>query len=109
MSKEKKLSLIKEYMVKADLPLKKGATRLVFGEGSPDAKVLFLGEAPGYWEDIKGVPFVGNAGTAMRFLPTYIATGQGKVTLTGIERIFYADEMRPKITWLCSSRFPPLA
>lgn len=31
--------------------------------------------------------FVGNAGTAMRFLPTYISTGQGKVSLTGIERM----------------------
>ena len=31
--------------------------------------------------------FVGNAGTAMRFLPTYIATGNGEVVLTGIERM----------------------
>lgn len=31
--------------------------------------------------------FVGNAGTAMRFLPTYIATGHGEVVLTGIERM----------------------
>ena len=31
--------------------------------------------------------FVGNAGTAMRFLPSYIATGKGTVTLTGIERM----------------------
>ena len=31
--------------------------------------------------------FVGNAGTAMRFLPTYIATGFGEVVLTGIERM----------------------
>ncbi|BDU50689.1 3-phosphoshikimate 1-carboxyvinyltransferase [Haliovirga abyssi] len=31
--------------------------------------------------------FVGNAGTAMRFLPTYISTGKGKVILTGIERM----------------------
>jgi 3-phosphoshikimate 1-carboxyvinyltransferase len=31
--------------------------------------------------------FVGNAGTAMRFLPTYIATGEGEVVLTGIERM----------------------
>lgn len=31
--------------------------------------------------------FVGNAGTAMRFLPTYIATGKGEVVLTGIERM----------------------
>ena len=31
--------------------------------------------------------FVGNAGTAMRFLPTYISTGEGDVTLTGIDRM----------------------
>jgi len=31
--------------------------------------------------------FVGNAGTAMRFLPTYISTGKGEVILTGIERM----------------------
>ncbi|MEM3162114.1 MAG: type-4 uracil-DNA glycosylase [Candidatus Bathyarchaeia archaeon] len=32
------------------------------GEGSPNAEVMFVGEAPGYWEDIKGRPFVGAAG-----------------------------------------------
>jgi len=32
------------------------------GEGNPDAKVIFVGEAPGYWEDAKGQPFVGAAG-----------------------------------------------
>lgn len=31
--------------------------------------------------------FVGNAGTAMRFLPTYLSTGEGDITLTGIERM----------------------
>jgi len=31
--------------------------------------------------------FIGNAGTAMRFLPTYISAGKGKVSLTGIERM----------------------
>ncbi|OGM80015.1 hypothetical protein A2382_04995 [Candidatus Woesebacteria bacterium RIFOXYB1_FULL_38_16] len=84
MSKEKKLSLIKEYMVKADLPLKKGATRLVFGEGSPDAKVLFLGEAPGYWEDIKGVPFVGNAGTLLNKMLLVIGMPREEVYITNI-------------------------
>jgi uracil-DNA glycosylase len=38
------------------------ATQLVFGTGSPDAEVVFVGEAPGKNEDLKGEPFVGAAG-----------------------------------------------
>jgi len=38
------------------------STRLVFGAGSPDADLLFVGEAPGRDEDLKGEPFVGRAG-----------------------------------------------
>ena len=34
----------------------------VIGSGNLDAKIMFCGEAPGYWEDIKGEPFVGAAG-----------------------------------------------
>jgi uracil-DNA glycosylase family 4 len=34
----------------------------VFGSGSPDADVMFVGEAPGFHEDKQGVPFVGAAG-----------------------------------------------
>jgi len=37
-------------------------TRVVFGSGSPHARVMFVGEAPGYNEDIQGEPFVGAAG-----------------------------------------------
>lgn len=37
-------------------------TNLVFGAGSPDAELMFIGEAPGYHEDQKGIPFVGPAG-----------------------------------------------
>jgi uracil-DNA glycosylase family 4 len=35
---------------------------LVFGEGNPNAKLVFVGEAPGESEDIQGIPFVGRAG-----------------------------------------------
>jgi uracil-DNA glycosylase len=38
------------------------ATQLVFGAGNPEADIVFIGEAPGKNEDIKGVPFVGAAG-----------------------------------------------
>jgi DNA polymerase len=37
-------------------------TNVVFGEGSLDAKIMFVGEAPGYHEDLQGKPFVGSAG-----------------------------------------------
>ncbi|MGQ9604152.1 MAG: uracil-DNA glycosylase [bacterium] len=50
--------------VKACRKCKLHATRTnaVFGEGSLDARVMFVGEAPGYHEDIQGKPFVGSAG-----------------------------------------------
>ncbi len=35
---------------------------VVFGEGNPEAELMFIGEAPGYYEDAKGEPFVGPAG-----------------------------------------------
>jgi len=39
-----------------------GRTQVVFGVGNPDARLMFVGEAPGGDEDIQGVPFVGRAG-----------------------------------------------
>jgi uracil-DNA glycosylase len=42
--------------------LANGRTQVVFGSGSPDADVMFVGEAPGFHEDQQGVPFVGQAG-----------------------------------------------
>jgi uracil-DNA glycosylase family 4 len=37
-------------------------TNIVFGEGNPDAKLMFIGEAPGREEDLQARPFVGDAG-----------------------------------------------
>jgi uracil-DNA glycosylase len=39
-----------------------GRTTVVFGEGNPDAKLMFIGEGPGHDEDIQGRPFVGRSG-----------------------------------------------
>ena len=39
-----------------------GRTNLVFGEGNPDADLMFVGEGPGFEEDRSGRPFVGRAG-----------------------------------------------
>ena len=42
--------------------LKSTATRLVFADGNPSAKIMFVGEAPGREEDLEGLPFVGASG-----------------------------------------------
>jgi uracil-DNA glycosylase family 4 len=42
--------------------LRTTATQLVFGRGNPEARVVFIGEAPGYEEDKSGKPFVGRSG-----------------------------------------------
>ncbi|RIL05447.1 MAG: uracil-DNA glycosylase [Proteobacteria bacterium] len=42
--------------------LAEGRTQLVFGDGNPEADILFVGEGPGEQEDLQGLPFVGRAG-----------------------------------------------
>ncbi len=46
-------------------PLYRGRTNAVPGDGPVDALIMFVGEAPGFYEDQQGIPFVGAAG---RFL-----------------------------------------
>ncbi|MEP9369019.1 uracil-DNA glycosylase family protein [Xanthobacter sp. VNH20] len=43
-------------------PLKRTATRMVFADGNPQARIMFVGEAPGRDEDEQGLPFVGRSG-----------------------------------------------
>ncbi len=42
--------------------LKQTATRLVFSDGNPQARIMFVGEAPGRDEDLEGIPFIGRSG-----------------------------------------------
>jgi len=67
-----------------DLPLRKGATNLVFGDGNPDSALLFIGEGPGFWEDKKGIPFVGNAGALLNQLLSSINMDRSKVYITNV-------------------------
>jgi uracil-DNA glycosylase family 4 len=64
MSKQDQLDAIKQQILddKVTPELASTATQLVFGTGSPDAEIVFVGEAPGKNEDLKGEPFVGAAG-----------------------------------------------
>ena len=54
--------LRKEFQECVMCPLSRTRTQVVFGSGNPDAKLMFIGEAPGFDEDQQGAPFVGAAG-----------------------------------------------
>jgi uracil-DNA glycosylase family 4 len=57
------LAVLRDLLEKFDgCALKSTATRLVFADGNPRARVMFVGEAPGREEDIEGLPFVGRSG-----------------------------------------------
>ena len=57
------LEALRELLEKFDgCALKSTATRLVFADGNPQARVMFVGEAPGREEDLEGLPFVGRSG-----------------------------------------------
>ena len=66
------LEVLRDLLEKFDgCALKSTATRLVFADGNPRARVMFVGEAPGREEDIEGLPFVGRSG---KLLDRMIAT-----------------------------------
>ena len=67
-------------------PLYKGARQAVPGEGSAEAGILFLGEAPGYNEDVQGRPFVGAAGQLLDQLLAGIGLDRSKVFITNVVR-----------------------
>jgi len=54
------------------------------GEGNLDATVMFIGEAPGYWEDVKGQPFVGAAGKLLDEMLLRVGFSRGEVYITNV-------------------------
>jgi len=85
MTKKEKLKKLRDLMEKDEsLPLKKGATNLVFGVGNPDTEILFIGEGPGHWEDQKAIPFVGNAGKFLDKLLYLIKLPREDVYITNV-------------------------
>lgn len=65
-------------------PLKATAIQAVFGDGSPDAKIVFIGEAPGKKEDETGTPFIGSAGKFLSEMLATIKLGREDIYITNI-------------------------
>lgn len=60
------------------------ATRAVPGEGNPQAKLMFIGEGPGYYEDQTGRPFVGQAGKLLEKLLASIGLKREEVFIGNV-------------------------
>ena len=65
-------------------PLSATRTTVVFGTGSPDADMMFIGEAPGFHEDQQGEPFVGAAGKLLDQLLAEIGLKREEVYIANV-------------------------
>lgn len=64
--------------------LSSGRTQVVFGDGSPHADVMFIGEGPGFHEDRQGIPFVGAAGQLLNQLLSEVGLDRRDVYITNV-------------------------
>lgn len=71
------------------------ATQLVFGDGNPDAEVVFIGEAPGKNEDEQGIPFVGAAGKFLNEMLASIGLERSQIYITNIVKYRPPDNRDP--------------
>ena len=79
-----KIQQIVEKIKVLDTQLKNKAKNLVVYDGSIDAKVMFIGEAPGRDEDIQGLPFVGKAGQLLNKMLAAINLKREEVYITNV-------------------------
>jgi uracil-DNA glycosylase family 4 len=70
---------------------------VVNGTGPPDAKVVFIGEAPGRDEDMKGEPFVGMAGRILDKALEEAGAARGEVYVTNLVRCRPPGNRRPRV------------
>lgn len=97
--KQKQLDQIAAEIIKNNVcpDLAKTAKHLVFGEGNPNAKIIFIGEAPGRHEDETGRPFVGVSGKFLDELLTGIGLDRRDVYITSILKYRPPNNRDPKL------------
>lgn len=85
-NKQQRLDAIRQQILddKVTPELAEQATQLVFGEGSPEAEVVLIGEAPGKNEDLQGKPFVGASGKFLDEMLEMIGIKRHDIYITNI-------------------------
>lgn len=82
MNKEKALKRIADEIARCALCKKGGTGKAVPGEGNPDARVVFIGEAPGNEEARSGRPFIGRSGKFLRQMIKEAGLNENKIFIT---------------------------
>ncbi len=70
-------------------------TNVVFGEGSEHADIMFVGEGPGYNEDVQGRPFVGKAGQLLDKMIEAIALKRSDVYIANVVKCRPPENRNP--------------
>lgn len=81
-----------------------GCTNIVFGEGDPDASLLFIGEAPGEQEDLQKRPFVGRSGQLLNRALQLANIKREAVYITNIVKCRPPNNRTPSPTELKTGR-----
>lgn len=77
-------------------PLCKSRTQTVFARGNPKAKLMVIGEAPGFYEDKQGLPFVGKAGGLLNNMLSSIGLTAEDVYIANLIKCRPPDNRNPK-------------
>ena len=77
-------------------PLCAARTNVVVGMGNKNADVMFIGEAPGYYEDLEGLPFVGKAGQLLDKMLAAIDFDRDQVYIANIVKCRPPDNRDPE-------------
>lgn len=85
----------KELLEKMSSRLFEGSRQIVFGEGNPKARLVFVGEAPGRDEDIQGRPFVGRAGQLLNKIIEAMGLKREDVYISNIVKSRPPDNRTP--------------
>ena len=83
-NKFKKIQEIIDSIQSYQTPLKNSAKNVVVYDGNLDAKIMFIGEAPGRDEDLQGIPFVGRAGQLLNKMLAAIKLQRDEVYITNV-------------------------
>lgn len=97
MSKAEVLQAIYQELRAAapELPLAESAEDIVPGEGNPEAQILFIGEAPGYYESVEHRPFVGKSGQLFRKTLVEVGIPEADVYISNIVKARPPDNRDP--------------
>lgn len=77
-------------------PLVETRTQTVPGSGNSQAKIVFVGEAPGYYEDQQGIPFVGRGGQLLTKKLRELGISRDDVFITNIVKCRPPNNRRPE-------------